>query len=72
MLSLIRFSPASCSTARSGLVGVVRPLIMGWMVDIAANDYSSLFVLAPDTGINAMLCQLAAENDSLFVVIGHI
>lgn len=43
------------------LVGVVRPLIMGWMVDIAAKDYSSLFVLAPDSGINAKGIAWAAQ-----------
>lgn len=35
------------------IVGVVRPILMGWIVDIVASDYDSLFRLAEDASLNA-------------------
>lgn len=35
------------------IVGVVRPILMGWIVDIVASDYGSLFRLAEDASLNA-------------------
>lgn len=35
------------------LVGVVRPLMMGWIVDVVALDYASLFATTEKSSLNA-------------------
>ena len=35
------------------LVGVVRPLMMGWIVDVVAQDYNSLFQTTEESSWNA-------------------
>ncbi|MGV3636706.1 MAG: ABC transporter ATP-binding protein, partial [Flavobacteriales bacterium] len=35
------------------IVGVIRPIMLGWLVDVAANTYDSLFVLTKDSNWNA-------------------
>ena len=35
------------------IVGVIRPIMLGWLVDVAANTYDSLFALTEDPNWNA-------------------
>lgn len=43
------------------VIGVIRPLVMGWIVDIAAAPYGSLTELKPDSGVNERGIAWAAE-----------
>ncbi|MBK7945064.1 MAG: ABC transporter ATP-binding protein [Flavobacteriales bacterium] len=47
------FWPSVALTFVLSIVGVVRPILMGWIVDIVASDYDSLFRLAEDASLNA-------------------
>lgn len=35
------------------IVGVIRPIMLGWLVDVAANDYGSLFQITEESNWNA-------------------
>lgn len=43
------------------IVGVLRPIMLGWLVDVAANTYDSLFVLTKDSNWNARSIAWMAE-----------
>jgi ATP-binding cassette subfamily B protein len=49
-------------TVLLGLLGVVRPLVMGWMVDVAASDYASLFHVTEASSVNAKGIAWAART----------
>ena len=35
------------------IVGVVRPIMLGWLIDVAATDYNALFELNANSNWNA-------------------
>lgn len=43
------------------IVGVVRPIMLGWLVDVAANTYDNLFVITEDSSWNARSIAWSAE-----------
>lgn len=43
------------------IVGVIRPIMLGWLVDVAANPYGSLFLLTEESNWNARSIAWAAE-----------
>ncbi len=50
------------------IVGVIRPIMLGWLVDVAANSYERLFVITETSNWNARSIAWAATvTRSLFV-----
>jgi len=47
------FNWAVVLTVVLSLVGVVRPIMLGWLVDVAATSYDQLFALTQDSNWNA-------------------
>jgi ATP-binding cassette subfamily B multidrug efflux pump len=43
------------------IVGVVRPIMLGWLVDVAANTYENLFVITEDSSWNARSIAWSAD-----------
>ncbi len=43
------------------IVGVVRPIMLGWLVDVAANTYDNLFVITEDSSWNARSIAWSAD-----------
>lgn len=43
------------------IVGVIRPIMLGWLVDVAANVYEQLFVINEESNWNARSIAWAAE-----------
>lgn len=43
------------------IVGVVRPIMLGWLVDVAANTYENLFIITEDSSWNARSIAWSAD-----------
>ena len=43
------------------IVGVLRPIMLGWLVDVAANTYDNLFVITEDSSWNARSIAWSAD-----------
>lgn len=52
------------------IVGVIRPIMLGWLVDVAANTYESLFMLTKKSNFNARAIAWAADITRALIAPG--